>query len=40
MALTNTAVKNAKSDGKTVKMFDERGLVLPDTDLMTDEFAI
>jgi integrase len=28
MALTDTAVKNAKSDGKTVKMFDERGLYL------------
>jgi hypothetical protein len=28
MALTNTAVKNAKSNGKTVKMFDERGLYL------------
>jgi integrase len=28
MALTDTAVKNANSDGKTVKMFDERGLYL------------
>jgi integrase len=28
MALTDTAVKNAKSDGKTVKIFDERGLYL------------
>jgi hypothetical protein len=28
MALTDSAVKNAKADGKTVKMFDERGLYL------------
>ena len=28
MPLTNTAVRNAKSSGKTIKLFDERGLYL------------
>jgi hypothetical protein len=28
MALTDTAIKNAKADGKTAKLFDERGLYL------------
>jgi hypothetical protein len=28
MALTDTAVRNAKADGRTVRMFNERGLNL------------